>query len=166
MKRISLVHPDMSVIILGNFGVTAADINPQFTATGAWYDYYNNSTLNVASTSDPINLQPSEFRIYTTQKLDWPSFVGIAEPLEDVNMNSKLWPNPSSGTIYVDLDVPSADIYTISLLSISGQKVEQLLNKRFDKGLHSLDFNPELSPGMYLLEIKNRNNRELLKFVR
>jgi len=166
MKRISLIHPDMSVIILGNFGVTAADINPQFTATGAWYDYYNNSTLNVANTTDPINLQPGEFRIYTTLKLDWPSFVGIAEPLEDVNTNSRLWPNPTTGTIYVDLDVQSADNYSINLLNISGQKVTQLLEKRFEKGLHNLSFNPGLSPGIYLVEIKSGNSRELLKFVR
>src|SRR5690606_19002838 len=65
-------HPSMNVNVIGNFNVTAGGINPQFQHTGWWYDYFKGDSLNVTNTSEIINLEPGEFRIYTTVKLPTP----------------------------------------------------------------------------------------------
>lgn len=56
------------VTIIGNFGVTAQNINPAFQQTGVWYNFLNGNLKHiVTNTTATINLQPGEFRIYGDQ---------------------------------------------------------------------------------------------------
>ena len=41
MKRIELNHESMNMRIIGNFGVTASSINPNFPHTGDWYELFH-----------------------------------------------------------------------------------------------------------------------------
>lgn len=53
-----------NVVILSNFTLTAQNVTPNFPYTGTWYNLMDNSLLSVTSTTNPILLQPGEFRIY------------------------------------------------------------------------------------------------------
>ncbi len=68
-KRINLVHPDLSVTVIGNFDIYGASVNPQFTFPGRWYDFISGDSISVSNTSDPIYLEPGEFRIYTSKNI-------------------------------------------------------------------------------------------------
>ena len=49
------------------FDVIDQSITPYFPYTGNWYDLMDEdgeTTLNVSSTNDQINLQPGEFKIF------------------------------------------------------------------------------------------------------
>lgn len=53
------------ITVIGNFGNTALDIDPQFQTTGTWYDVLQNNTpLNVTTSNQTITLQPGEYHIY------------------------------------------------------------------------------------------------------
>ncbi|WP_189360385.1 alpha-amylase family glycosyl hydrolase [Algibacter mikhailovii] len=53
------------ITIIGNFGLTAQNINPEFQQTGTWYNLLGRNTpLNVTNTKTPINLEPGTFIIY------------------------------------------------------------------------------------------------------
>ncbi|CAN5592982.1 hypothetical protein BH23BAC1_BH23BAC1_43140 [soil metagenome] len=66
LRGIKIVHPDMEVNIVGNFGLAAGEINPEFSRSGAWYDFFFNETLTVIDVNAPVSLAPGEFRIYTS----------------------------------------------------------------------------------------------------
>ncbi|PIF01148.1 MAG: alpha-amlyase [Maribacter sp.] len=53
------------VTIIGNFGVTAQNIDPNFQETGTWYDLLDhNSPLEIIDTGSGIRLAPGEFKVY------------------------------------------------------------------------------------------------------
>ncbi len=66
---------EMSVHILGNFGVTAQTVNANFQHTGTWYEYFSGSEdapVEVSNANMSIALQPGEFRLYTNYPLPSP----------------------------------------------------------------------------------------------
>ncbi len=71
-KTIHISHPDMEVTIAGNFNVSTSDIQPSFTQSSEWYDFFSGDTLSVSNTDTTITMEPGEFHIYTTQKFEAP----------------------------------------------------------------------------------------------
>lgn len=69
LKSVVLRHSDMDVVVLGNFEVTTEFIDPTFTKTGIWYEYYTGAQLKVSNTNKLISLQAGEYRLYTTKLL-------------------------------------------------------------------------------------------------
>ena len=59
----------MKVNILGNFGITLSSIDPSFAQTGKWYEYFSGDSALMTNVNSLINLQPGEYRLYTTKKL-------------------------------------------------------------------------------------------------
>ncbi len=73
VKDFHISDPSMNVTVVGNFDLTAQDVNPRFQAAGAWYDYLdNNLNLNVSNVNTTIHLLPGEYRIYTDKKIAAP----------------------------------------------------------------------------------------------
>ncbi|MDP3462383.1 MAG: alpha-amylase family glycosyl hydrolase [Bacteroidales bacterium] len=165
LKKIRLSDNNMQVVVMGNFGVTTDEINPQFHATGRWYDYYNNDSIDVTDISAPISLLPGEFRIYTTQKLDTPDFVGLPD---HKTKHSKLliFPNPSQNEFTIKLNISYPDTYQLKLLSVSGQTLDVLHKGVLTIGMHQFVQGEELPSGVYFIELTSQGMREVKKLVR
>ena len=53
------------ITIIGNFGITSQNINPNFQQTGDWYNLLeNNNVINISNVNANINLAPGEFKIF------------------------------------------------------------------------------------------------------
>lgn len=72
VKTVSLSDASMDVVIIGNFDIIAKDVNPNFTKTGTWYNYFTSEELNITNTSETITLKPGEYRMFSTVKLSDP----------------------------------------------------------------------------------------------
>jgi glycosidase len=75
MKTIHLRHNDMDVTIIGNFTTFPGTIDPSFTQTGRWYDYMSGDSILVSDVHETIDLDKSEYRIYTSVKLATPDLI-------------------------------------------------------------------------------------------
>jgi hypothetical protein len=75
IKTIHINDPDMDVTIFGNFDTWPQTIDPAFTQTGTWYDYFSGDSLVVTDVNMPITLKQSEYHIYTTKKLSAPHII-------------------------------------------------------------------------------------------
>jgi len=73
LKRIEINHSDMNVRIIGNFDVIAGEINPNFSETGSWYDYFTGKKITVSNPTEKIALEPGEYHIYTNKQLTTPN---------------------------------------------------------------------------------------------
>lgn len=71
-KRLRLTHASMNVVVLANFATDTASIDPNFPATGTWYDYFRRDQLTVTNTNASITLAPGEIRFLTSQLLPAP----------------------------------------------------------------------------------------------
>jgi len=68
LKKIMLLHASMNAVVIGNFGVTTASINPAFPSAGVWYDALGNENISYNGTeSISIILAPGAYRIYTSR---------------------------------------------------------------------------------------------------
>jgi glycosidase len=89
MKTIHLRHQEMDVTILGNFDTYPQTIDPSFTRTGTWYDYLKGDSLVVSDLHMPIELDKSEYRIYTSVKLETPDLIS-APVAKDVSISGNM----------------------------------------------------------------------------
>jgi hypothetical protein len=72
LKRIEINHSDMDVRVIGNFDVEEGEIDPNFSQTGSWYDYFSGQEISVSDVNAKISLAPGEYHIYTTKQLTTP----------------------------------------------------------------------------------------------
>jgi glycosidase len=65
-RRIVIQHESAHIVVIGNFGMTSKTIDPMFTHTGTWYDFFNGgTTYNVNDlNNDNITLKPGELRLF------------------------------------------------------------------------------------------------------
>jgi 1,4-alpha-glucan branching enzyme len=153
IKRINLNGSQFDAVVVANFAVTAQNVNPNFSQTGTWFDYFNNnSSINVTNQTALINLQPGEYKLYTTQQLQ--------DPLsnDDVHSSSsliKLFPNPVSDTFRLSEEVESLRIY-----NLSGQLVKSFKGSQSHYGIS------DLKQGMYFVELIHNDRVQVEKLIK
>jgi len=157
-KVLQLFGDEMDVVILGNFDVETKDINPIFTKTGQWYEYYSGDTLEVNNTEDLITLNPGEYRLYTTLKLDVPDIpLNIGKDAEIINFKVNVFPNPSSNNFYFDTNDINREIEAFNIYNSQGQMVRSVRVDSDDK-LINVDLS-DFSSGLYFYEILAGNEK-------
>lgn len=174
MKRIQLNHPDMQVNLLGNFGITAATINPAFPQTGKWYEYFSGDSISILSANDLINLQPGEYRLYTTKKLASPKLLlGVEDHKQTVNDHFiSVYPNPSSDefTFKILNLIPGPAL--VSVFNITGKIIRQLNTDFSTDEIQTVIWDgrtatgAEAAGGIYLVQICTANRCETIKVIK
>lgn len=116
IKSIILEHEDLDVVLHGNFNLTSAtNIPVAFPSTGTWYNYFTGAELEVTSPTMTLNFRPSEFVLYTSEKLPEPEEGIIQEDFvtaipEEIIPEGKfrLFPNPTDAQLFVELPIEMA----------------------------------------------------------
>ena len=130
MKRVNIQHADMDVVVLGNFDLSPQTVDPNFTKTGTWYEFFKGTTLDVtaASQNTPISLLQGEYRLYTSKQVTRPSFLtGIEDqPASDGNEGFlfSVYPNPFSEETQIRFTGEDAyQPHTVEIFSADGARV-------------------------------------------
>lgn len=156
LKKIRLHSNDMSVVILGNFDVVSGTIDPDFYNTGTWYDYWTGDSLEVSDVHQPVELEPGEYRLYTSKKLKLPDFVGIGEneaegPADDVMM----YPNPATEQLTLVMHLKQSSKVIIELYDLQGRVVKKIVDGEFPGGLRNLNASLSgIESGLYFVIIR------------
>lgn len=175
MKEIYLNHASMNVAILGNFNVTAGDINPNFQTSGWWYDYFSGDSVNISNPTAAINLQPGEYRLYTSVKLEKPVLenipIGISEPVSPISTLT-VFPNPSSTTSTIKVSNEIDGEAEVIIYNQFGQEIVRLYTAHLPAGNHELVWNgaslsgEKVKPGIYICRIAMQQYSKTFKIVR
>lgn len=150
-KRINLDGPQFDVVVVANFGVTPQNVNPNFSQTGTWFEYFSGTTTNVTNQTAALTLQPGEYRVYSTQQLQDPL---SNDDISAVNNNITIYPNPAGNFFSVSKEVDQLSIY-----NMSGQKVMDL-NANLDR--HDIS---NLSTGIYIVQAISDGNASSLRLI-
>jgi len=175
MKRINLTGTNMNVTIVGNFGVTEAQIDPNFQSTGVWYDYFSGGNMQVDNVNANLTLAPGEYHIYTSAQLTKPEVVTDIETVlgkTSKTVHLKAFPNPAESIMSINFELEeTAKNAEISIFNLSGQKVASLHNGQLSKGEQHFEWNlnstkgQKVSSGAYLLKLKSENINENLILI-
>jgi 1,4-alpha-glucan branching enzyme len=166
MKTIHLDHSDMNVVVLGNFDTRALDIIPNFQQVGTWYEFFTGDSITIANTSDAINLQAGEYRLYTTKRLAQPDLTTGREELGGLP-GFTAYPNPAQSSINIDLLIPEAGQLDVALYDFSGKKVAQIVKEQATQGYRQLEWQrpAHLAAGMYLLKVQAGERSDMRKLM-
>jgi glycosidase len=167
LKKIVLIHPEMDVVILGNFDVKAGTIVPGFPHTGTWYEYFTGQSFDVTDLAKADSLEAGEYKLYTDIQLPTPQIhTGLPEGIREGRFIQVL-PNPSEDfSIRVNLDRPTG--LTLQVFDLAGRRVDEIFNGRLQSGYHEFKWSGReagLSPGIYLLKAVTADNMEALKLI-
>jgi 1,4-alpha-glucan branching enzyme len=177
LKRIYLNSSTMQATILGNFDVVSANINPNFPATGKWYEFFSGDSLDVSNTSDNIMLQAGEYRLYTTQPLFTPdidvSVVSPSLPPAHNRLLTQLFPNPvSHNGCHITLNLPQTEKLRLDIINSNGQIIATPFEGQLLQGAQQLEWNGKahrnqaLPMGMYWCIVQTQSGKyDMLPFV-
>ena len=172
-KRLVLEHSDTDVVIVGNFGVTAAGASGNFTQTGTWYDFFEGTEYEVTTTDQTVTLDPGEVKIFTTKQFDAPEPGLITSNESDSDSGTPTsfrlynnYPNPFNPTTNLSFDIPNVGMVTLEVFDVLGRKVSTLINERKAPGSYTISFNANgLSSGIYFARLSTDNNIQIKKMT-
>ncbi len=168
-KRIHLTHESNEVTILGNFDVTETTFNPGFQRTGTWYEFFSRETLMVEDLSDPITLQPGEYRLYS--RVEFPEHgipMGNYNPFINEAIDVTVFPNPSDQGF--TFTVKGNDQYSLRIINLQGQTVFEKDNA-FAPSNNQFFWNTSVAsgnkatPGVYFYQVHSGNATHSGKIV-
>jgi len=93
--------------------------------------------------------------IYETTTTLTAKSTGVKEMIASDKLS--VYPNPAQNNFYVDFELVSESNVNISLFGADGKLIKQLTAQKMNGGKHSLVFNPEVKPGLYLVNIVANN---------
>lgn len=162
-KSIHISNSDTSVVILGNFDVETADINPEFQHTGTWYDFIGGSEITVEDVNATLTYGPGEYHIYTNKKLHTPDIVlGIEQ--EKIGREISVYPNPVSDLLHINWGENGMlhELKFWSIIDAMGKVVMQgdIQDVRGEISVVNLP------NGIYTLMMNNTKERESFKFIK
>lgn len=150
-KKIRYTHPDMDIVVCGNFHVGNRDIAPVFTKTGRWYDYLTGDSLEVTDVNMIIPYVPGEYHVYTTKKLTFD--FDITSSIADIDFSSQpleIYPSLNQGQFDVILPSDAIGIPKVYVWDMTGQKVDIHIQSAADRiGVDLV----HPTPGVYVVNI-------------
>jgi len=150
-KSMHLTDPSMNMTVIGNFDVIPLDVNPNFQNTGWWYNYLTEDSLNVTNTTGLINLQPGEYRVYTSSNLNAPTSTNLVGGKEAL---LSIYPNPTSGKIQIEAKDAMQDVQ-IDLLTTDGTLVQRFHSGDLNAGSYkAFHIGAEVSNGLYFVTVR------------
>lgn len=114
-------------IVLGNFDVVKKNTNVVFPQLGTWNEFFGKNTLDISQTNTQLSLEPGEYKLYSTEELDWKvdmSPVGIFEMGEHLAFEEMvLFPNPAASFVSWNIDLDELQVYDLNGKLIIHEKV-------------------------------------------
>lgn len=161
-KRINLDDANFNATVIGNFDVVTQSVDPNFQNTGWWYEYFSGDSINVTNTNAGISLQPGEYRLYTTKKIQANNSVGVGEnPLFQNGM--VIYPNPAQDEVFIELNDPQSLTGRVQIVNINGQIVKEAPINDFQLlGMARISLG-DLPAGVYLVQVEHGTRGKLMQ---
>jgi hypothetical protein len=172
-KRMQMISDDNKAIVMGNFGLTDANINPAFPVAGKWYEYFSGDSVTISNINEPFLFKPGEYRLYTTSKM--PSYKILLDVEEHpIHQNDKFvyaYPNPSStGFSFIISDALPAPV-AVKIFDVSGRLIRELETDITDSSIPvrwdgKNAGGTEAQSGLYLVSVKTGRRTDTIKVIK
>jgi len=169
LKSIHISNADTSVVIIGNYGLVNGEINPAFTSTGTWYDFFENKEIQVTNVNNPLFLKPGEFHIFTDKKLHVPEveIIDLVTGIDktEARQGLQVYPNPASSTLNIHLANPEYLNKSGSWVIIDVLGKEVLKANVLNQNSFSIDVS-SLPTGIYTFILADDSDTGIVKFIK
>ncbi len=168
VKTITLNSDELSVVAVGNFGVTQQNSTVNFPSDGTWYDYLSEQTLEVSGGNSSFQLLPGQQYLWMTQDIERPSLSGGVTSSNDIKLIEEvnIYPNPVYSGESLRLQIGDRDLQDAQfrILDSRGVVVSQFALPDNFNGLPILEVEvPQLPGGLYFIDIYSNTAARGLK---
>ena len=120
-KRINIYDESANVCVIGNFDMEAQWVEPNFSHTGKWYEFFSGDSIDVTSNDMGVQLQPGEYKLYSSKKLTVDGVETVELGQEELQTSEiVIFPNPSSDVVCVKSE---RTIHSLTLFNMSGLQI-------------------------------------------
>jgi glycosidase len=161
VKVISINHSSMDIRIVGNFDLYPKQADASFSKTGWWYDYFSGDSLNVTDIHQLINLDISEYRIYTTKRFKKPDIITSLKKSNYDNSSISYYPNPCRNDLKISILGSRSTPQVLEIVDLTGRLVKSIPVQSDQKEL-KLEIG-YLTDGLYFVGFKGESKNKLFK---
>ena len=151
-KKMRYRHPDMDIVVAGNFHLAERTFAPVFTRTGWWYDYLSGDSLQVTDVNMNLTYAAGEYHVYTTKRLTLGfDITSSIQPADLTYLPLIVYPTLNQGTFTIALPEYGNDP-EVFVTDISGRQaviLQTLQNESVEIELE------DPVPGIYFVQLKN-----------
>ncbi|MFN5761601.1 MAG: hypothetical protein ACK44U_05925, partial [Sphingobacteriales bacterium] len=123
VKWMTVTSDSLSVVVMGNFDVTARTVSVSFPKAGTWYSYLTGTTRNATGSAENISLLPGEYYVYTNRNITNSVVTSIHDLRSDYSSRSLIiYPNPVHTISKLVFDLPESGRTEVSIWTLQGQK--------------------------------------------
>lgn len=168
-KTIKINADTSRLVVIGNFDVNATSGTITFPTPGTWYDYLNGNTFTATGSAQPVNLQPGEYHVYINRNVNG----NIVTPVTNIPntgniLEAKLFPNPASSILNIEMYLPQSGTVSIDLLNSPGQYITGLHQSFMPKGKQQFTINNsklKIASGNYYIRINTKAAHKILQLT-
>ena len=168
VKTISIANADLGVVAFGNFDVVANNATITFPQTGTWYNYLTGEQLSVATTSTSLSLQPGQYAVYTSKRLNpTTGAVLAARPQATAAFQLTASPSPTASSATLHYQLPAAAAVSVTVTNLLGATVGTVpVAGRQAAGAHDLALPvANLANGVYLVRLQADGQQQTTRLL-
>ena len=174
-KYLQVAGSSLNVMVMANFDISPNSGSVTFASAGTWYNYFTGDSIVATGSSQSFNLNPGEYRVYTSIKLTTDTSGSDTTGANPGPVNAlalKIYPNPVvNGGTYVEYDLPADGSCSLLIVNSMGQRMTSIDLGQQTKGKHVLQpgafpFNLFAFPaGIYLMKIFSNGSSANARFM-
>ncbi|GAC1369214.1 MAG: hypothetical protein NVSMB30_06870 [Hymenobacter sp.] len=168
VKTIHLADASLSVTVVGNFTVAAATVVPAFQSAGTWYNYLTGTSLTVTDVNAPLQLQPGEYAVYTSQNVAKPAGTVLSSRTpQAATLSLNAAPNPTATTATLRYELPTPAAVSVTVSNLLGATVRTLAPTGLQSsGAHEMPLPVTgLANGIYLVRLLADGQQQTTRLV-
>ena len=152
-KRISILHNDLNIIVLGNFKASGKiSAFPNFPKTGSWYNLLTGELFYVGYANSPIEIEAGQVLILTDRQVNLPNSISQQNEASKLNV----YPSATSGKLFIN--TPTNE-NIVNIYNLQGKKLVSQSNQ----SEINIDY---LTNGLYLVEVLCSEGKETHKIIK
>ena len=178
VKSLYINHSSMNVTIIGNFAVTAKSVTVSFQSVGKWYEFFAGDSIDVPYVDATFNLQPGEYRLYTSVRIPKASILADVKNIETIPTSFRLdqnYPNPFNPTTIISYQLPAGTHVSLKVYDLLGREVATLVDEFQNAGTYNSQFSTlptgrqiihsQLTSGVYFYRLQAGNFVQTKKMI-
>lgn len=161
------------LVATANFDFAAQNLNLTWPDTGWWYELHTGDSLEITSTSQPLEMERGGYRLYTNFKVQLePTPVDTTPPPPPASDFTSYGPNPFQTGMRFMLGTTVPDQAVIRIYTLTGQLVWSYTVRGFTNTILEVEWKgtnatgAPVADGVYLFEITRRRSIERGRLVK
>lgn len=151
-----------------NSGCTSVSPNPPGRMYQNYMDYSDDKCMVMFSAGQKARMQAvmancvNRLSLNTSTVCSLPATTGIEENVSEINFD--IYPNPTKGEFFVNVDLLNQQDYTISVINTLGQTIKEVKQVHSNGGTLKIDLSDK-NTGVYFVNIKSKSSSKVKRIV-